>query len=60
MKLLQVILAFIGGSAAIYAGIGNGYSVGLVAVLTAYFGTVIIPDTYRSLAARARRNRRTD
>ena len=58
MKLIQLLLAFVGGSAAIYAGLDNGYAVGFVAIVAAYFGTVALTwagDAWRH--AKQRHNR---
>ena len=42
MKLVQLLAAFAGGSAAIYAGIENGYSIGFIAIVSAYAVTVCL------------------
>lgn len=58
MKLVQLLLAFLGGSAAIYAEVDNGYAVGFVAIVTAYLGTILLTragDAWRY--AKKRNNR---
>lgn len=42
MKALQLLLAFCGGSVAIYGGLENGYGVAFVALMTAWFGTIFL------------------
>jgi hypothetical protein len=42
VKVLQILLAFIGGSSAIYGGLENGYAVGFVALMSAWFGTLFL------------------
>lgn len=41
VKLLQLLLAFVGGSVAIYFKL-EGYAVAVVAVGTAYLGTMVL------------------
>ena len=42
MKIFQILLAFAGGSLAIYGGLENGYAVGFVALMSAWFGTLFL------------------
>jgi hypothetical protein len=42
MKAFQLIFAFIGGSAAIYAGAKNGYIIGASGIFFAYICTLAI------------------
>jgi hypothetical protein len=58
VKVLQILLAFIGGSAAIYGGLENGYAVGFFALMCAVVGGVMIPEGIRNLVAYARGRRR--
>ena len=55
MKALQVALFLLGGGLAIYAGIDNGYTVALSGILTAFLGSVIIPDIVTSLTPSKKR-----
>ena len=61
MKALQVVLFIAGGCFAIYAGVQNGYTVALTGVLSAFLGTVIIPEAFadiRRLVTKKGRDRR--
>ena len=40
IRLAQLLLAFAGGSFAIYTGLEGGYAIGFVAIATAYLGTL--------------------
>lgn len=42
MKILQILMAFAGGSLAIYGELENGYAVGFVALMSAWFGTLFL------------------
>lgn len=42
MKLFQLVAAFAGGSLAIYTGLEGGYSVGIVAIATAWLATLAV------------------
>ena len=42
MKLFQLVMAFLGGSAAIYGGLENGYGVGFLAFMSAYLSTILL------------------
>lgn len=58
MEALQLLLAFAGGSLAIYGGLENGYAVGFVALMSAWFGTLFLTraaDLWRN--AKQRNNR---
>jgi hypothetical protein len=58
VKALQLLMAFAGGSAAIYGGLENGYAVGFVALMSAWFGTLALTraaDLWRH--AKQRNNR---
>jgi hypothetical protein len=42
MKVIQLLLAFAGGSLAIYGELENGYAIGFVALMSAWIGTLIL------------------
>jgi hypothetical protein len=42
VKILQILMAFAGGSLAIYGELENGYAVGFVALMSAWFGTLFL------------------
>ena len=42
MKIIQLLLAFAGGSLAIYGELENGYAIGFVALMSAWIGTLLL------------------
>lgn len=41
-KAFQLLMAFAGGSFMIYCGVENGPAIGLVAMMTAWFSTLLV------------------